>query len=65
MWIHNFKNFMAHKISWHAMTNIGAINSRHTKHMVSQKIMDFHENLWHLVTKQQAMSSSHGKLNHY
>ncbi len=26
-----FKNFMAHKNIWHAMTNIGAINSKHTK----------------------------------
>jgi hypothetical protein len=31
MWIHDFKNLMAHKKLWHAMTNIGAINSRHTK----------------------------------
>jgi len=31
MWIHNFKNLMAHKKIWHAMTNIGAINSKHTK----------------------------------
>jgi hypothetical protein len=30
MWIHDFKNLMAHKKLWHAMTNIGAINSRHT-----------------------------------
>jgi hypothetical protein len=30
MWIHNFKKFMARKKLWHAMTNIGAINSRHT-----------------------------------
>jgi hypothetical protein len=31
MSIHDFKNLMAHKKLWHAMTNIGAINSRHTK----------------------------------
>jgi hypothetical protein len=31
MWIHDFKNLIAHKKLWHAMTNIGAINSRHTK----------------------------------
>jgi hypothetical protein len=31
MWIHDFKNLMAHKKLCHAMTNIGAINSRHTK----------------------------------
>jgi hypothetical protein len=31
MWIHDSKIFMAHKQLWHAMTNIGAINSRHTK----------------------------------
>jgi hypothetical protein len=31
MWIHDFKNLMAHKKLWYAMTNISAINSRHTK----------------------------------
>ncbi len=31
MWIHDFKNVMAHKKKWHATTNIGAINSKHTK----------------------------------
>jgi len=31
MCIHDFKNFMADKKLWHAMTNIGAINSRHKK----------------------------------
>jgi len=35
------------------------------KVMVSQKIMDYHENLWHLVAKWHAMSSSHGKPDHY
>ncbi len=29
----------------HAMTNIGAINSKHTKSCGVTKIMDFHENL--------------------
>jgi len=47
------------------MTNIGAINSKHTKNYDSQKIMDCHENLWHLVTKWHAMSLSHGNLNCY
>jgi hypothetical protein len=28
---HDFKNLMAHKKKWHAMINIGAINSKHTK----------------------------------
>jgi hypothetical protein len=31
MWILAFKNFMTHKKLWHAMTNISAINLRHTK----------------------------------
>jgi hypothetical protein len=32
MWIYDFKKLMTHKtLLWHAMTNIGAINSRHTK----------------------------------
>jgi len=32
MWIHDFKNLMAHtKVFWHAMTNIGDVNSKHTK----------------------------------
>jgi hypothetical protein len=31
MWIHDFKNFMAHKKLWFAMTNIGVINWRDTK----------------------------------
>jgi hypothetical protein len=31
MQIHDFKNFMAHKKLWHAMTDISAINSRYTK----------------------------------
>ncbi len=31
MWIHDFKNFMELKKLWHAITNIDAINSRHTK----------------------------------
>jgi hypothetical protein len=35
---------MAHKQLWHAMKNIGAINSRPQKLMASQKIMDCHEN---------------------
>jgi hypothetical protein len=35
---------MAHKKLWHAMKNIGAINSKQQL-MVSQKIMDCHENL--------------------
>ncbi len=34
-----------HTKIWHAMTNIGTINSRTQKFMVSQKIMDYHENL--------------------
>jgi hypothetical protein len=42
---YEFKNFMAHKKIWHAMTNIGAINSRHTKIYDVTKIMDCHENL--------------------
>ncbi len=29
MWIHDFKNLMAHKKLWYAMKNISAINSRH------------------------------------
>jgi hypothetical protein len=33
---------MAHKKLWYAMTNIGAINSKHKKTL---KIMDCHENL--------------------
>jgi hypothetical protein len=28
---HDFKNLMAQKKKWHAMINIGAINSKHTK----------------------------------
>jgi hypothetical protein len=37
---------MAHIKLWHAMTNIGAKNSRHTKpYGVTNKIMDYHENL--------------------
>jgi len=37
---------MAHKKLWHAMTNIGAINSKHIKaYGGPQKIMDCHENL--------------------
>ncbi len=39
------------------MTNIGAINSKQKKHMVSQKIMDFHENLKCIIAKWHAMSS--------
>jgi hypothetical protein len=31
MLIHDFKNLMAHKTLWHAMTNIVVINSRFTK----------------------------------
>ncbi len=31
MWIHDSKNFMEHNTLWHAMINIGAINSSHTK----------------------------------
>jgi hypothetical protein len=34
-----------HKKKWYDVTNIGAINSKHTKLMVSQKIMDRHESL--------------------
>jgi hypothetical protein len=33
------------KTLWHAMTNVGAINSRHTKIYGVQKVMDCHENL--------------------
>jgi hypothetical protein len=36
MRIHDFKNLMAHKKMWHAMTNIGAINSRHTIYGVTR-----------------------------
>jgi hypothetical protein len=36
---------MAHKKLWHVMTNIGAINSKHTKTRGVKKIMDYHENL--------------------
>jgi hypothetical protein len=36
---------MAHKKLWYAITNIGAINSRHTKTYGVTKIMDYHENL--------------------
>jgi hypothetical protein len=40
---------MAHKTLWHAMTNIGAINSRHTKklwcHKKSWITMKFCDNL--------------------
>jgi hypothetical protein len=39
------KTSLAHKKIWHAMTNIGAINSRHTKIYDVTKIMDCHENL--------------------
>jgi len=31
MWIHDFKNLIAHKKLLHAMVNTGAINSRHKK----------------------------------
>jgi hypothetical protein len=37
---------MAHKKLWHAMTNIGAINSRHIKTYGVTKIMDCHKTLW-------------------
>jgi hypothetical protein len=37
MWIHDFKNLITHKKLWHAMINIGAINSRHTKIYVVTK----------------------------
>jgi hypothetical protein len=36
---------MTQKIKWHAMINIGAINSRHTKTHGVKKIMDCHGNL--------------------
>jgi hypothetical protein len=36
---------MAHKNLWHAMTNIGAIKSRHPKTYDVIKKMDCHENL--------------------
>ncbi len=45
MCIYDFKNLMAHKKLWHAMTNISAINSKYTKTYVSQRIMDCYENL--------------------
>jgi hypothetical protein len=38
-------NLMAHKTLWHAMKNIGAINSNTQKFMVSQKIINYHENV--------------------
>ncbi len=65
MWIHDLKNLMAHKKIWHAMTNIGAINSRHTKTYGVTKNHGLHENLWHLVANRHAMSSSHEKLSYY
>jgi hypothetical protein len=46
MSIYDFKNFMAHKKIWHAMTNIGAINSNTQKFMchkeswIAMKICD-------------------------
>jgi hypothetical protein len=36
---------MAHKKLWHAMINIGAINSRHKKTHGVKKIMDCHGNV--------------------
>ncbi len=45
MHVNYFKKIMAHKKLWHAMTNIGAINSRHTKTYGVTKIMDCHKTL--------------------
>jgi hypothetical protein len=36
---------MGHKKSWHVMTNIGAINLKHTKTYGVTKNMDYNENL--------------------
>jgi hypothetical protein len=55
MIMHDFKNFMAHEKLWHAMTNIGAINSRQTKTYGVTKN--------HYIIKWHGMSSSHGRLN--
>jgi hypothetical protein len=65
MWNHNFKNFMAHKKLWHAMTNISAIYSRHTKIYGVTKNHGFP---WKFVTphyQMDAMSSSNEIPNHY
>ncbi len=65
MWNHDFQSLMACIKLWHAMTNIGAINSRHTKTYNVIKIMDYREIFLHLVGKWHAMSSSHGKPSCY
>jgi hypothetical protein len=65
MWIHDFKNFMAHKKLWHAMTNIGVINSRHKK---TYGVTKYHGLPWTFVTpscQMVSMSSSHGRPSCY
>jgi len=47
MWIHDFKNLMEHKKIWHAMTNTGAINSKHTK---TYGVTKNHRLPWKFVT---------------
>jgi len=47
MWIHDFKNLMADKKLWHAMTTINAINSRHTE---TYGVTKNHGLSWEFVT---------------
>jgi hypothetical protein len=54
-----------HTKKWHAMRNIGAINSKHTKTYGITKKHGLPWKFVHLVTKSHAMSSSHRRSNRY
>jgi hypothetical protein len=57
---------MAHKKLWHAMTNIGAMNSKHTKsYGVTKKSWIAIEICDTLLSNGMPLSSSHEILNRY